>query len=516
MLEDEVRDAELARFTLKQGGFDFQFKRVETQPAFLEELERFKPNVILSDHGLPSFDGFSALELARKKCPDVPFIFVTGSLGEEVTIKALKSGATDFVLKDHLNNLPPAVHRALRQAEYRLQRKRAEEALHTSEERYRSLVEMSPDALIVHAEGKILFVNTAGVKLVGASRAKELIGKPVMDFVHPDSRKQAQARIQRLYEDRKAVPFAEERIIRLDGTTVDVEIAAAPLIFEGKRAAQVIAHDITERKRAEEEIRRLNVELEERVVERTAELEAANRELEAFSYSVSHDLRAPLRHIEGFIEILRATKSAALDKEAQDYLQTIADSAKQMGRLIDDLLAFSRTARVEMRKARINLGDLVQSIMRETQREIEGRKVDWVIHKLPEVDGDPALLRQVMINFISNALKYTRPRARARIEVGAEETAKETIIFVRDNGVGFNMEYAHKLFAVFQRLHRAAEFEGSGIGLANIRRIVLRHGGRVWAEGEVNKGATFYMALPRRKKIKPSAPGISRSADGDE
>jgi light-regulated signal transduction histidine kinase (bacteriophytochrome) len=229
-------------------------------------------------------------------------------------------------------------------------------------------------------------------------------------------------------------------------------------------------------------------------------------------------LRAPLRHIEGFIEILRATKSATLDDEAQNYLQTITDSAKQMGHLIDDLLAFSRTARVEMRKARVSLNDLVQSVVGDASRETDGRKVDWVIHKLPEVDGDPALLRQVMVNFISNALKYTRPRPQARIEIGAEETPNETIIFVRDNGVGFNMDYAHKLFAVFQRLHRAAEFEGSGIGLANIRRIVLRHGGRVWAEGEVNRGATFYMALPRKKKAvsKASAVSVPKEMAGED
>jgi PAS domain S-box-containing protein len=500
MLEDEVRDAELTRHTLKDGGFDFSFKRVETESEFLHELERFRPDVILSDHGLPSFDGFTALSLAKQKCPDVPFIFVTGSLGEEVTIKALKSGATDFVLKHHLSGLPPAVHRALRQAEYQQQRKHAEAALHTSEERYRSLVELAPDALVVHSEGKIVFVNSAGVKLFGAARAKDLMGKAFLEFVHPDCRKLAQTRMRRLYEEEKPVPFVEEKLVRLDDTTVDVEIAAAPLLFEGKRAAQVIVHDITEHKRTAEEIRRLNVELEQRVVERTAELEAANKELEAFSYSVSHDLRAPLRHIEGFVEIFRATKGSVLDDEAKDYLHTIADSAKQMGKLIDDLLTFSRTSRVEMRKTKVRLNDLVQDVLRESERETQERKIEWILHPLPEVEGDVALLRQVMFNFICNALKYTRTRSQARIEIGSTETPAETTVFVRDNGVGFNMDYVHKLFGVFQRLHRSTEFEGTGVGLANVRRIILRHGGRTWAEGEVNRGATFYFCLPKRKK----------------
>src|SRR4051812_8240848 len=313
MIEDEARDAELAEHTLRHGGFDFSFKRVDTENDFLREIDEFRPSVILSDHGLPAFDGFSALHLAQEKCPDVPFIFVTGSLGEEMAIKALKSGATDFVLKHHLTTLPPALHRALNQAEFQLQRKRAEEALLVSEERYRSLVELSPDALFVQTEDKIVFINTAGVKLLGAKRAKEIIGKSAIGFVHPDDRKRIQQRVRRLHEDHKPLRFVEHKVLRLDGEPVDVEMAATPLIFEGKPAAQVILHDITERKHAEEEIRRLNTQLEQRVIERTAELEAANKELEAFSYSVSHDLRAPLRHIEGFVDILRTATAPSLD-----------------------------------------------------------------------------------------------------------------------------------------------------------------------------------------------------------
>src|SRR5581483_6657934 len=317
MIEDEARDAELAQHTLRQGGFDFVFKRVDTKEDFLRQVQQFEPSVILSDHGLPAFDGFSALHLAQQKCPDVPFIFVTGSLGEEMAISALKNGATDFVLKNHLSGLPSAVHRALDQADSRVQRRRAEEALQSSEERYRRLVELSPDALFVQSDDRIVFINTAGVKLLGGRDATDVIGKPAIGFVHPDDRKKVQQRVKKLQDEQKPIRFFEHKIVRADGTSVDVEMAAAPLTFEGKAAAQVILHDITERKAAEEEIRRLNTELEQRVEQRTAELESANRELEAFSYSVSHDLRAPLRHIEGFVEILRATKAPDLDEEAQ-------------------------------------------------------------------------------------------------------------------------------------------------------------------------------------------------------
>lgn len=242
----------------------------------------------------------------------------------------------------------------------------------------------------------------------------------------------------------------------------------------------------TKKQRAETEIQRLN-----------SELEAATQNLEAFNYSVSHDLRAPLRHILGYVDILQTTAGRKLDEASRQHLQTIEQSAKQMGHMLEALLAFSRMGRAEMSCQRMSLAAVVEEVRRELSNEIKGRDIDWQIGDLPEVWGDPVMLRQAIANLVSNAIKFTRPRPKAKIEIEAKNSGSETILFVRDNGVGFDMDYADKLFGVFQRFHPASKFEGAGIGLANVRRIIHRHGGRTWAEGKADGGATFYFSIPK-------------------
>jgi light-regulated signal transduction histidine kinase (bacteriophytochrome) len=267
-----------------------------------------------------------------------------------------------------------------------------------------------------------------------------------------------------------------------------------------------LAWDIIVAKRAEEEVRRLNQDLERRVVERTAKLAETNNELEAFSYSVSHDLRAPLRHIQGFVELLARNAQASLDEKSRRHLATISSSATRMGELIDDLLMFSRMGRAEMHMATVDLGRLAETLIQEMRPETEGRDIEWKIDTLPPAYCDPSMMRLVMVNLISNALKFTKHRPHAEIEIGGMPGEKgETTFFVRDNGAGFDMQYVDKLFGVFQRLHRLEEFEGTGIGLANVRRIISRHGGRTWAEGAPDKGATIYFTLP-----------ISGKAEGEQ
>ncbi|MGH7146808.1 MAG: sensor histidine kinase [Nitrospiraceae bacterium] len=254
----------------------------------------------------------------------------------------------------------------------------------------------------------------------------------------------------------------------------------------------LIHHDVTERRRVATELQN-----------RGELLQAANKELEAFTYSVSHDLRAPLRHIDGYAALLSKASGEALNDKARRYLQTISDSAKQMGQLIDDLLVFSRMGRQDMLRTTVNLDQLVKTVLHDLRLDLQGRTISWTMHPLPSVSGDPAMLRQVFLNLISNALKFTATRPEAKITIGATKRRPgEVEIFVRDNGVGFDMQYVNKLFGVFQRLHRNDEFEGTGIGLANVRRIIHRHGGRTWAEGALGQGATFYFSLPLARSFR--------------
>jgi PAS domain S-box-containing protein len=249
-----------------------------------------------------------------------------------------------------------------------------------------------------------------------------------------------------------------------------------------------ITRDESERKEAEEAMKRLNEALERR----QAELEAANKELEAFTYSVSHDLRAPLRHVDGFSKMLLEESGAELSEDAKRYLGFVREGVIQMGQLVDDLLALARVGRKELSVQVTGLNSLVDEVMAEQNRDNPSRVLEWKVDSLPFVECDPALMKQVFANLLSNAVKYTRPRAKAVIEVGVARNNGEPAIFVRDNGVGFSMKYANKLFGVFQRLHRAEDFEGTGVGLATVQRIIHKHGGRIWAEAAVDQGATFF------------------------
>jgi len=277
---------------------------------------------------------------------------------------------------------------------------------------------------------------------------------------------------------------------------LDSQLRLSEALEASNRSRQSLLSVLEDQRRTQQEINKLNAELEHRVIERTSQLEAVNKELEAFSYSVSHDLRAPLRHISGFADMLSNDTSDKLSEKAQHYLSTINDAARKMGILIDDLLSFSRTGRAEMRKTTFNMNLIIEDALKQVRMSVQNRKIEWGIAILPEVFCDYNLMRQVWVNLIENAVKYTRKQKMALIQIDCHKENEEYVFSIRDNGAGFDMKYAQKLFGVFQRLHSSSEFEGTGIGLANVRRIVIRHGGRTWAEAELGKGATFYFSLP--------------------
>jgi len=377
-------------------------------------------------------------------------------------------------------------------------RQRVEERLRWANAYNRSLIEASLDPLVTIArDGKITDVNRTTEIVTGLSR-QELIATDFCDyFTDPD---RARTGYQQVFREGSVRDY-ELAIRHRDGHTTPVLYNASVYRDEGGQITGVFAaaRDITERKQAEQALRTLNETLEQRVAQRTAELEASNKELEGFTYSVSHDLRAPLRHIDGFSRMLLEEGDAGLSDNARRYLDRIREGTKQMGQLVDDLLNLARLGRREMSPQVTGLSSLAEEAVGEMKKENPGRSIEWKVGPLPFVECDPGLMKQVFVNLLSNAVKYTRPRSAARIEVGALNQDDQTVIFVRDNGVGFSMKYADKLFGVFQRLHRPEDFEGTGIGLATVQRILHRHGGRAWAEAELDKGATFYFTLGGEK-----------------
>ncbi len=364
----------------------------------------------------------------------------------------------------------------------------SEEALRVSEERYGTLLDISPEAFFVNRGNRIEYVNRAAMKLLGAERHDDVVGKTPFDLFHPDYHAVVGERIRVMLEQGRQVPLIEEKIVRLDGTVVDVEVAAGPFTDERGPAIMVFLRDITDRKRAETELRDLNETLEKRVKERTVELES-------FSYSVSHDLRAPLRAIDGFSVALADDCLGELGDKGKEHLKRIRRGVSKMGGLIDDMLTLSRVAMAEMRRERIDLGGMAEEIVSSLKETEPERKVEFVAAKGLTANGDSRLIRVLLGNLIGNAWKFTSKSPNARIELGADYIEGVKVFFVKDNGAGFDMSYADKLFTPFQRLHSESEFGGSGIGLASARRIVARHGGNIWAEASPDKGATVYFTL---------------------
>ncbi|MGD1092925.1 MAG: ATP-binding protein [Bryobacteraceae bacterium] len=358
-----------------------------------------------------------------------------------------------------------------------------------------SLLNLTHDTIIVRDMGFIITYWNRGAQELYGWAPEEAIGKRSDELL----RTSFPASIDEIRAELLRTGRWEGELIRTKAEGTEVVVASRWSLRRDERERPVAimetSNDITDHKRREAQIYGLNQEL----AKRSTELEAINKELEAFAYSVSHDLRAPLRHMAGYTELLQKRASSVLDEKGHRYMAMMLESAKRMGTLIDDLLAFSRIGRTETQKTLVSLDQLVKEALAEIRQETEGRRIAWKIGALPEFYGDRSMLRLLLVNLVSNAAKFTRTRPQAEIEIGCSGgQTGETVVFIRDNGVGFDMKYVDKLFGVFQRLHSSDAFEGTGIGLATVQRIIHRHGGRVWAESLVDQGTTFYFSVPKR------------------
>ncbi|NNG01185.1 MAG: PAS domain S-box protein [Desulfobacteraceae bacterium] len=379
-------------------------------------------------------------------------------------------------------------------------------ALHESEKKFRGIVERNFDGiLVIDLEGNFVYLSPS-VEVITGYKAEDLIGTGFLEYIVKSDRPAALRDLEDLLNGAE-IRSLRLKIVKKDGTLIHIDANSAPITTDGKvTGIQTIFRDVSDQVHAEHEIRRLNKELEARVEQRTIELKRTLKELEAFSYTVSHDLRAPLRHMNGFVQLLRKRQMENLDETSKRYIEHIISSSLRMDQLIVDLLAFSRSGQTPINRQLVDLSRLTDEIRKELSKETQGRTIEWQIDPLPVIEGDVSLLRQAMRNLLENSVKFTAVRDTAHIRIGIlNEVAKthKTIMFIRDDGAGFDQRYVDKLFDVFQRQHSEDEFEGTGIGLAIARRIIHRHGGDIWAEGRIGDGATFYLSFNNDNRLDP-------------
>lgn len=466
--EDSQTQAEQLTHYLRSRGYTVTVARDGKQA--LAAALRSKPAMIITDVVMPEMDGYTLCTMIKSlpALQHVPVVLLTSLSRPQDIVKGLECSADSFIRKPYDDKY------LLSRVEY----------------------------ILTNVELRKTERLQVGVQLQfgGQSHFITAEKQQILDLLIST------------YEG--AVQINEELEIKqqeLQQAKETLEARVADRTAELARTNEQLQVELVERKRAEEQIQRLNEDLERRVAERTAQLAAANDELEAFSHSVSHDLRAPLRHINGFAGALIEEHGSQLQPEAQHLLKRIQEVTQKMARMIDDLLNLARLDRRSMALQITPLNSLVENVRHDLESETAGRKIDWRVGSLPSVNCDPGLIQQVLVNLLSNAVKYTRRRERAVIEVGQSRIDGQLVLFVRDNGAGFNPKYADKLFGTFQRLHGDEEFEGTGVGLATVQRILRKHGGRIWAEAEINKGATFYFSLGEAVVVKGA---VNRQASG--
>lgn len=491
IIEDSENDAELLVRRLRRGGYATEHERVETPQEMQDALSRQSWDLILSDYAMPRFNGVQALKLTQEKGLDIPFILISGAIGEEIAVAAMKAGAHDYLMKDDLARLLPAIERELREAVRRHEGRQAEEKiryLNTELSHFKYTLDQTLEAVYMFDPVSLRFnyVNEGAKRLTGYSQT-ELMHMTPVDIEIDATLGQTEQRLQLLRAGELPALTYETVHRRKDGQEIPVALFLQLIHQEGHAPRFVsIVYDISERKLAQEEIFRLN-----------EGLQVANEELEAFSYSVSHDLRGPLTLIGGYSSLLGMEMgTSAMTERGKDCLDGINVGIIQMGVLIDALLALAHVSRTTLRQDSVDLSALAETALNAYRLREPGRAVQLVVQPELVVQGDPGLLRQVLDNLLGNAWKYSSKQPHTHIIFKRESNPYGVAVYsVQDHGAGFDMAYSDKLFGVFQRLHTAAEFEGTGIGLATVHKIITRHGGTIWAESAPGQGATFYFTL---------------------
>lgn len=496
IVEDEAAHAEAIRRAFETVGAEAEVEVAGTLREYRERVAVNAPNIALVDLNLPDGRAVEILS-APPETGDFPILIMTSYGNEQIVVEALKSGALDYVVKSAgaFAAMPRVVARALREWGLLQERKQAEERLRLQS----AALEAAANAIaIADRAGIIRWTNPAFATLTGYA-PEEAYGRELLGLL--DSGAHQQAFYRNLWDTILAGQVWRDELInrRKDGSLYTEEQTIAPVVDANGAISHFVAikQDITERRQAENEVRRLNAELEQRVRQRTAQLQALNKELEAFAYSVSHDLKAPLRGIDGYSRLLLESQAARLDEDGRTFLTRIRQGVLQMGMLIEDLLAYARMERRALQSGPVEVESLVRSVLAERAAEIRDRGIDPRLDLPPlTVRADPDGLAQVLRNLLDNALKFGRDGATPEVEIGGRSEEHRVVLWVKDNGIGFDMRFHDRIFEIFQRLHRAEDYPGTGIGLAIVRKAVQRMGGRVWAESAPHAGATFYLELP--------------------
>lgn len=494
VVEDERIIAEDLQHTLQRFGYNVPAVASSGEEA-VRKAGEFVPDLVLMDIVLKG--KLTGIEAARQidQLFDIPVIYLS-AYSDDTTMQRVRTTAPFGYL------LKPLKEKELQLTiETALYKHRMEKRLKESQQWFASTLTNIADAVIAtDPNGSTTFINQAAEEMTGWTR-REALGvelSELLNLLEEEQRTSLGNSVSRIIENSEMERFSC-LLVSKAGKEVPIDVTASKIKNDKEKllGAVFVLHDVSERRRAEKEIQQLNEQLERRVVERTAQLEAANRDLEAFSYSVSHDLRAPLRAIDGFSRILSEDHASQLNDEARRVLEIIRKNTQKMNHLIDDLLAFCRYGRRESTPSEINMTELAKSALDELMADSGNQKSNVHIEKLPNALGDASMMKQVFANLLSNAFKFSKLKENSVIHVGSRPSEDENVYYIRDSGIGFDMKYAGNLFGVFQRMHSSEEFEGTGVGLAIVKKIVERHGGRVWAESSVNQGSTFYFSIPQ-------------------